>query len=241
LNKENYRILKEINSLNNSVLSLEKVIKNELNRISKIEEMRKKRSTLKESSNLTLKELRQKLSKIEERIAYFDNLINKGKVQLNQVFSENEVSALSSQIENAQNEMDEFEMQGLEIIEKMDKASDEIKNCTTFLEGSLETISEIEAEINESNHDVYKEIKTKKNRKEILFDQLPPGVSKKLTYLIDKGLSLAPLSQITDHNCCEMCGYLVPMAILSAVEKQSKFMCCPNCERILIPQSSKFL
>lgn len=241
MNKENYRILKEINSLSNSVLSLEKIIQNELSRISKIEEMRDKRSTLKENMNLTLKELRQKFSKIEERIAYFDNLINKGKAQLNQVFSENEISALTSQIKNAQIEMDDFEVQGLEIIEEMDECSEEIKNCSTFLEGSLETIREIEAEINESNRDVYQEIKTKKNRKEILFEQLPAGVSKKLIYLIDKGLSLAPLSQITDHNCCEMCGYLVPMAILSAVEKQSKFMCCPSCERILIPQSSKFM
>jgi predicted nucleic acid-binding Zn-ribbon protein len=241
LNKENYRILKEINSLNNSVLSLEKTIESELNRISKIEAMRVKRFELQEKSSLNLKEQRQKLSKVEERIAYFDNLINKGKEQLNQLFSESEVAALNNQVENAKSEMDDFEMQGLEIIEKIDELNQEIKDCTTFLEGSLESIAEIETEINESNKDVYQEIKNKKIRKESCFEQLPPGVVKKLKYLLDKGLSVAPLSQITDHNCCEMCGYLVPMAILAAVEKQSKFMCCPSCERILIPQSSKLM
>lgn len=241
MNKESYRILKEINSLHNSILSLEKVIKVELERIHKINQMRDKRSEHLTEQESQLSSERQKLAKIEEKISYFGKLIDNGKNQLNSVFSENEINALNSQIENASEELDIFETQGLEIIEKIETLEQEIKDSKSFLIGSLDTISEIESEINESNQDVYKEIQDKKSRLKLLKEQLSPGVSKKLESLIAKGLSLSPLSQITEHNCCEMCGYLVPMAILAAVEKNSRFMGCPSCERILIPQSSKFL
>lgn len=241
MKKESFRILKEINSLKSAILKLESTIKDEVSRISNIEKQRYKRQLDLDKNTLIRKEKQLELNQCEERIFYFSNLVTKGEEQIKALFSENEINALTKQIDNAKAELESFEDKGFEIIEESSVLDTSIEDSKTFLAGSLETIAEIEAEINLANNDLFIEIKGKRSRIEHLHAELPEPVVQKLLQLEAKNLAQSPLTHITDSNSCQMCGYSIHNALIKAVEVQSKFMGCPGCERIIIPQSSKYL
>ena len=223
-----------------AIPNLEKVISEELSRITKIERMRSLRTNeltgLSEKHLILTKDLRT----LEGEIAQQSILLKKAQTNLNGLVSEAEINALSKQIEYLQNEIDEKETTGLILIDEIPENEEKILEAKTFLAGSLETIREIEAEIKEKNSEVYDEIKIKKSRIENLLEELPDNVVKKIESLSKKGPLFVPLSQITEQNNCQMCGHLTPMALISSIEKYQRFHSCPACERILIPQSSKY-
>ena len=240
MDKNNFRILKEYTSLKNSIPELEKIIAEELARIDKIEVQRERRSTELTSIKSKLEDLSQELAKTEKEIFHYSEIAKKAKASISLVFTEDEINGLTKQYEHASGETDRFEEQGLELIDQISEAEEFIQNAQTFIKGSQETIKEIEAEINASNEDVFSEIKIKKRRIEILLEQLPEKVVNKLSYLNNKGPKFIPVSEITEKNTCQSCGNLVPMAILTSIETHQRFHTCQACERILIPQSTKY-
>lgn len=239
LEKESFRILKELNSLNLRIGPLEKAIKDELSRIKKIEVTRSKRSQEKEQQIDHLANLKIELENTEHRIDKLSKGLKKMKLDEGQLFTENEISAYRKQLAVMQEELSQHEDRGLELLEQIEDTQIEINDANNFLEGSLESICEIEDDIKKENEETYKEIQIIRQRVEILLKQLPEKVTIKFNKLL--GTKKYPLSEISLNNSCQICGYLIPKALITSLETTMKFHTCPGCERILIPQGSKYL
>ena len=237
MDKEIYRILKEYNSLYLKRIELEKSISQELSRIKKIEIQRSQRASSLGQDENTLKEYKAQLQKIEGPISTLSSSLQQNKDNINNVFTEQELNSINTQIKNREAEIEKLEEQGLDILDKIDSLEEEISNSRSFLLGSSETILEIEAEIKIENAPLFEEIKTIASRQAILKDQIPEKVYNKYTTLLSKK---NPLTELDSSNVCNQCGYLVPKALADSVEIKLKFHTCSGCDRILIPQSTKY-
>ncbi len=241
MNKESFRILKEINSLTVKTADAEKLVAKELTRIAKIEDQRAQREALKQEAQEKLQESKHELQQIESRIELLSKKLESDKANTNNVFTQEEVSALEQQIESSQIELNQLEEQGLELIELIEGLEQDILDTDSFLAGTLDTIAEIEDDINQENADTYQAIKNNRARIDLLKEQLPEKVISKLEELLAKNFTHGPLVEISAQNSCLSCGYLIPIALINSVENKLNFHTCPGCGRILIPQSTKYM
>lgn len=240
MNKEGFKILKEINSLNIKKNELQAKIAIELERIDKIQHTRSKRKEDLEVNEDKSHKLKVQLLEIDKKSEKLDQLISNSQQKINNSFEEKELNALNQQIDNAQIELDKIQEEGLELLEKKEALDEEITNAKSFLKGSLETIEEIRAEVNQENDNLFSELDQIEIRLNLLHEQIPLKASERIRSLIAKNKKLAPLAHISSTKNCDICGYLIPHATEQAVEKELKLTSCPGCTRILIPQSTKF-
>lgn len=241
MNKEIFRILKEFQSLHLKKDELSKSIQNELQRIEKIEDQRTKRDKILQNDLVHLKQLKPEMTKIENQINETSNKLKNSRTKINQIASQHELEAINTQIDSYENELSQLEEKGLEILEQTEILEESITNAENFLKGTLETIKEIEGEIKEENEPLYHELNTLKNRIEILKPQIPEKVLNRIVELQSKGPKYSPIAEITPQNTCKACGYLPPKALVDSVEVKLKLHSCPGCNRIFIPESSKYL
>lgn len=241
MNKESFRILKEINSLNQKIQSESKLIQAELGRIEKIEKMREQRKIEQDKYKSEHQECFSEMTRIENESERVSQLLDKNRSQLNQVFSENEIKTLQTQIEFNETGLDKLQTEGIQKLEELESLETMIKEADQFLNGSTETILEIESEIKQTNAEAFNIIRTSEERLKLLFEQLPEIVVKKINSLLDKGPHFNPISEITEKNDCYICHFALHKSLVDAVERQFKFHTCTSCGRILIPQSSKYL
>lgn len=241
MNKEYYRILKELANLSDKLPALQAKIADELSRLDKIEKMREKRKNEikverqnKEESEKFIEQTQQQVEKLDVRIENY-------KAHLKNTIDNSEMLSLQKQLEadlKLKNELDESCFSKLESLEESEQTILEAEN---FLKGSSETILEIEEEINEKNAETYKELKIINDRYKNSLEQLPENIQKKFKSLKEKKPNISPITQISSSNTCLRCGYLIQHALVRSVEAHLKFHTCPGCQRILIPESTKFL
>lgn len=240
MDKNDFRILKELNSLKQRLPRLQSQIQEELKRIHKIELQRKQKSSQRDSDQQQLRKLHLALDEHESYMNTHTSQLEKAQKDIESIFSEAQIKALTTQINTAKSKLSEHESSALEAIDKIDDLEQKVLDATSFLKGSLDAIKEIEEDIKCKNAPLYKEINTLKSRIENLKNQLPEKVLQKLTYLEKKNENFNSISQITLQNTCHHCGYLMPVALVNSVENKFKFHTCPSCERILIPEGSKY-
>ena len=240
MNKEAFKILKEINSLNLNLIKFKKTIQAELQRIDRIDNSREERTTEQANLQVQLKTCKKNLLDVDKKSEYFDDIIKASKGKIPTTFDERELNALNSQISNAENEVDQLQDQGLTLLDEVDTLENKIADATSFLAGSLETKLEIEKEINLENDDILKEMTIINERLDILHTQIPTKASERILKLIKDKPKVSPLAHISPTRNCDICGYLIPQVTERAVEVDLKLSSCPGCTRILIPQSTKF-
>jgi predicted nucleic acid-binding Zn-ribbon protein len=240
LQKESFRILKELNSLTQKLPQLELAISQELNRLEKIENMR-----LERQEKLTLykeqsQQAQAELDTLEKAIQTLSNQIKKDKDHLKSSSSQEQIIALETQIQSMQTLLETQENAGLDLLEKVETLDKAIEDAEHFLQGSQETLKEIEQEILQNNKEVYLELQQKRSRIKSLEKELPEKLVHKLFILKKQKKDAQPLTQISVKNTCQLCGYLLPKALADSIEIKLKLHCCPGCERIIIPESVKF-
>ncbi len=239
MNKEDYRILKELTSLREKRILIQKDLTNELSRIDKIQQQRFQREKDKQHNLHEVEISEHQMTQIELQIRELDQKISKTNADLKSTFDAQEQVKLQHQLDTYLLKRETLEIDGLDILDRISGLSDEIENCNQFLKGSLETIAEIEQDIQIENADLYKDFKNIELRIPNLEEQLPEKLVEKYYTIAKKYTN--PLAEITPHNSCTLCRYLIPIAYVNKVEKEMKFTTCPGCGRILIPQSSKYL
>ena len=239
MNKEDYRILKELTSLRDKKVQIQAQIKGELSRIDKIESQRSHKKAQMEKLESDLKQLEKEMVNKEQNIRDLDDKIHKTETDLKAIIGADEQVKLQHQLEIYLHKREEMELKGLESLDQITNYSDEIEDLKNFLKGSLETIKEIEEDIKVDNADIYKDFQNIEIRIPNLESQLPEKLVEKYYQIASK--TPKPLAEITPSNSCTQCRYLIPIAYVNKVEKEMKFTTCPGCTRILIPQSSKYL
>ena len=234
-------MLKEFTSLNSKLTEAKKSIAAELERIDKIQTQREERKAQQDQHTIQLDEKRKSEKLLENHLEKTQGQLALYQEQLNQITTVKEEGSLKNQIESAKKNITETEEKLLETIEITESLESEIQAANSFLEGSLETMKEIEAEINKENEEVYQQIKVTNERINYILQELPEPVVKRLEKLKLEQKKYDPLSELSDKNHCVKCGFPLPMALIGPLEKDLKLTSCRGCKRILLPQNIKFL
>lgn len=239
MNKDSFRILKEINSLYLETRSLKEKIEQENSRLTKIENLRDEKNEIISVKSIELKELNGQILKTENSLADIQKSLNQAIGNKDKVFTENEIKAFESQIESYQSKLDEYENLGLEQLEKAEDIQQELKDAETFLKGSIDTLEEIKLEILDTNKPDLEKIQQHEQRIEQLFGDVPSELKTKFSALMHRNLKYGPVAQI-DKNCCSVCGMEMPSLEIEKVEKHFQFKFCTTCDRLFIPISTLY-
>lgn len=239
MNKEDYKILKEIASLDQQITKNNELLAIEEARVDKVQLLRDKRQDeLTEQSQL-LKNTKTQMQETENKIAHEQQPLIRSKENLSSLVDPKEIDALTKQIETKEALVDELENQGLELLDHIESLEDSIKKAETFLTGSLETIAEIKQEIIENNKPIIEKTQIAIERTDQLFTELPEDVVSKVKKLINKKLKFGPFT-IINKNSCNVCGFEVDKVKYNQIEVKYEFKTCSTCMRVFIPLSAQY-
>jgi len=239
LNKDSFRILKEISSLYAENQILQQKIDQEKSRLTKIENLHEDKKENILDINSTLKELNIEIAQTENSIAEFQKKLDQAMSNKNNVFTENEIKAFETQIDSYQEKLDELENLGLEQLERQEQLNSELNDAEAFMHGSTETLKEIKLDVDEITYPLQEKINGHSLRIEQHFKEVPLDLKTKFSALMDKNLKYGPVAQI-ENNCCSVCGMEMPRLEIEKVEKHMQFKFCSTCGRLFIPISSLY-
>ena len=239
MNKEDFRILKEICGLEDKLTHKEVEINSEKRRITKIEEMRSNRQE--ESSKLEseLQRLEKRSEEIDQNLSNIHTQITQSLNAIDNAISEKQLESAQSQLNQQKLKVEELESSAFETLENIEEIIEKMNDAKTFLEGSLKTIEEITNEVDRNIHPINEEISILKERILNLKGQLPTDVISKLEKLIDKNLKHGPLTKI-ENGACYICRFDINTIDRDKVEKALQLKSCSSCSRIFIPNSTLY-
>lgn len=239
MNKDTFRILKEINSLYTANQKLSELIENEHSRIHKIQNLRDDKKQKIIQTEKDLKQFSAKLLQTENSIADNQSKLNQALSNKNNVYSENEISAFEKQIASFKESIDELENKGLEVLSTCEQLSEELSDAKSFLTGSRETLLEITKEVEKISKPHIDKINIHKLRIENLFLEIPEDLKDKFQKLMKRNLKYGPTSQI-QQNSCSVCRMEISRLDIEKVEKHLQIKFCSTCDRLFIPISTLY-
>lgn len=234
---ESFRHLIEIEALKEQNLKNSLQIASENKRIYDLEERRKKLQA--QSENLKLDEKNLKLTESQNQIDDLQIRLNKLSSQLSLSVTEKEQIAFENQIKITKEEIEKLENHYFEKLEESENILNQIIENNEFIKGSLATLEEIKKEVManiliEENH-----MKNRDVRINSLLDLCHPGFRSYYSELDKKFRPKStPVSYLISKNC-SACHMSVDSALKSSIDEGRSFEACPNCSRLLIPETAK--
>jgi predicted nucleic acid-binding Zn-ribbon protein len=239
VNKEDYRVMKEINSLYLENLGLEKKVLSETSRIDKVYLLRSEAQEQIVSYNENLKSQKANFQISENDIAKLQNSLDNNRGHLASAITEQEIKSLESQITTSETKLDEAENSGLELMESIETLEKNIKTRESFLQGSQETLIELSSEVAEITKPHRLKTQQNTNRLELLKVELPELALDKYLKLLIKNLKYGPLASI-DVNQCSICKYGLAVTDIELIEKKLALRSCAGCSRLFVPRSTLY-
>lgn len=239
MNKEDYRVMKEINSLYLENLELEKKILSENSRIDKLNILRSEAQQQISSYTETLKTEKANFQTSENDIAKLQQSLDNNRGHLACAIIEQEIKSLESQITTSESKLDEAENSGLELMESIETLEESIESREGFLVGSLETLGELSGEVLEITKPFINKAEQNTNRLCLLEKSLPTVTLDKYLKLLSKKLKYGPLASI-DVNQCSICKYGLAVTDIELIEKKLALRSCAGCSRIFVPRSTLY-
>lgn len=239
MNKENFRVLKEIVSLLQELEKRDVLISEEKTRITRIEEMRKDAAHKIEQSEIALKSFKERLLKVEQDIDSLATSIERADNALNMAKNEKEAELSQRQKEENTLRLAEADSEGFSLMEKLEEEESIINEKEEFLSGSQKTLTSISSEVEENNKPLMKEQEGFKGRILTLRETLNEMTLSKLDKVLKKKLTHGPLTKI-ESNSCFICGFKLTKVDQDQIEQHLKLKSCTSCERIFIPNSTLY-
>ncbi len=231
-----FRHLIEIEALkiqNQTVLSK---IAYEEKRISDLEAIRLKREL--EAIALSEEDKNLKLFTSQQEIESKQLKITRMKSQLDMVTSQKEQHALETQLLLMQKELDTLEEKYFLNLERHEAIEVEKKDGQTFLTGSLISLEEIKKDVDSIRLKFQSAIAGRLERissLEVMCDE------KLKTFYLELEKKFAPkrpVAYLIDKKCTQ-CHMQVDSVFKASLEEGRSFETCPNCSRLLIPDTAK--
>ena len=241
MNKENFRVLKEINSLLTKCQILEAQIESENSRLDKIERQIKLK---KDQMNLLTeqsKSHKQNLSQKEAELFKVEKQNEAATTNMNRAITEKELNAAQDQLNKSAELIERLNEEILNLMEKDEEFDDQIKEISQFLTGIEEGKSEIKEDIKTNTDPMKKELEGYRSRIENLFGEIPSPHDQAFKNLVAKNLPKGPITRLNQQNYCELCGTQISATKVKAVEEQLQYSACSGCTRVIIPESSQYL
>lgn len=239
MNKETYRILKEINSLYQEQLKLKELITTEEQRLNKMEQQRAQRADELTKDKAEFKELNQKIQLTENALAHNQSRLDQANSHINSLFTQKEIDSHQAQIDHLKSEIEIAEEAAFLQLEKLEELELHITEAENFLSGSSETLAELKQDIDHINTSRLKQVENLSSRIDLLLEQVPVLLKNKYLFLVEKNLPYGPVAQI-NQDACSICRMGLSKQEIDLVEKQMQLKSCPSCGRILIPISSLY-
>ncbi len=231
-----FRHLIEIEALKIQNENDSQKIANENRRISDLLSLREKREKeLKfldeENRNLKLTEKQLEIESLEQKIKRMQS-------QMDLVTSEKEQHALESQLSLLQTEKNQKEEVYFNNLERQEAIEEEKKDINSFLEGSLSTLAEIKKDVEVEIKKYQDIINGRLLRIQSLEELLDISLKKFYLELENKFKPKRPVAYLIDRKCTQ-CHMQVDSVFKASLEEGRSFETCPNCGRLLIPETAK--
>jgi predicted nucleic acid-binding Zn-ribbon protein len=229
--------MKEINSLYLENLELGKNISAEESRITKLNLLRTEAQDKISANDKSLKELKAKFQTSENEIAKLQKSLDNNRGHLAAAITEQEIKNLESQINTSELKLDEVENLGFELMESIEETEESTKSRNNFITGSLETLTELSAEVAEITKPLVTKAEQNHNRISLLEAEFPIDILAKYKKLMDKNLKYGPLASI-ENNQCSICKFGLAVTDIDLIEKKLALRSCAGCSRLFVPRST---
>lgn len=239
MNKEDFRILKELCGLHQKKKDLEGDIAEERTRITKIENLRADAQNTIEHTSKNLDATSQSLIVTENKVEHLGRQILQGEQALSNATSEKQVESSERQLLAHKEEQKELEESAFELMERIEAFQSEISDKKEFLLGSEKTLIEIKAEVAAHTAPIAAEVEVLRSRVANLKSELPDLAATRIEKLIEKDLKHGPLTKIQDGSCF-ICRFTVNATDKDRIEKLLNLTACSSCYRIFIPNSTLY-
>jgi len=237
MSKESFKILIEINSLTINKEEFQLKIDAQLGRIQTVNSNREARINQKLSDKNLLKKTNSTLNLAENEISHLQLKLIKDKENLTLISTEQTLKNMEKQIADLEEKISNLEESGLEEIEKIEVLEEKISLADEFLEGSLESLNEIKAEVKVTNTENQASIDKLIKRIELLVQELPDDFSHRYFKTFESKIKGSVFARIK-NEACEYCRSGLSKMEVQKIEDQLNLKTCQSCGRIFIPQAA---
>lgn len=193
------------------------------------------------SSQVNLLNEEKHLLKLTEKQLEIESLqqnIQRMKGQLEMVSNEKEQQALENQLHLQQKNLDALEEIYFTNLERLEAIDNEKKEIAQFLEGSLLSLAEITKEVESLSKKYQESINGRLLRIHSLEELCLPTLMTFYHELEKKFSPKRPVAYLIDKKCTQ-CHMQVDSVFKASLEEGRSFEVCPNCGRLLIPETAK--
>ena len=237
MSKESFKILIEINSLTINKEEFQLKVDAQLGRIQTVDSNREARTNQKLSDKNLLKETNSTLNLAENEISHLQLKLIKDKKNLTLISTEQTLKNMEKQIADLEEKISNLEESGLEEIEKIEVLEEKISLADEFLEGSLESLNEIKAEVKIANIENQASIDKLIKRIKLLVQELPDDFSHRYFKTLESKIKGSVFARIK-NEACEYCRSGLSKMEVQKIEDQLNLKTCQSCGRIFIPQAA---
>lgn len=218
--------LKEYDSLSKARINHLKTMSEQEDRLSKLNERRETALTQTLMLNQSNREVENELFEVEKKL----KTLSEQKQRFLDLGN-------TEKAETFQKDIDQAELKGLELLEKVESNQIEIQEIKTFLTGLEKTIQDIQSEVNLEKDRLKKEIDQIDFRLTGIKEELPEDFKNILTRTLSKNLVHSPFTRI-ENGSCFFCRYKISRIDESEIDMQRMLKTCPQCSRIFLPYGS---
>lgn len=239
MDKENFKILKEIASLESLSSQLQEAMDKENSRILFVTDQRNSRLAYLQELTSKKEALENEFSELEEKSDKNLNELNRLESNLNNATTVKEQTALESQIEAKKSLQLQFEARSNEVIDQIDECEKQLDEAQEFEKGSLDSLNSLKQEVAEIVGQKQQEKDRLSHRIDLLLDEIPENFKASYKKVAAKKLKYGPFSSLKNLQC-NVCGFKVSRTLEVDVEENFKLKTCPSCSRIFIPAQALY-
>jgi predicted nucleic acid-binding Zn-ribbon protein len=234
LELKDFTALKEIQSLDNFIKKHLDAIESEESRKDSINTMREKRKTEMVGLLENHKENTALINQYEKELFEWEKKRGQAEINQDRAKDQKQAEALEKEINQITPKCEELEERVLSLLEKNEEIDKLVKEAEVFLEGSLETLKEIDLEILEETKEERRHIENYEKRIEVLLENIPETLREAFHRARQKHRFRNPLARIL-NKACEKCRFEVDSQTKSQIDLAKAVIQCNQCERLLIP------
>lgn len=187
--------------------------------------------------NIVNEEFNKKLKKFENELNVLESKIKKEESRLysGTVVNPKELKGLQDEIASLNRKKDGLETEELEVLEQIDgvkENSNKIEKDKTLLE---QKINDLKQTFDEQKNIIGQQVKELKDQRQQLISSIESALIEKYekTKAEKHGVGVA----IIVDRICSGCRIDIPAIEISRINEKGELARCPNCKRLLIPQT----
>jgi predicted nucleic acid-binding Zn-ribbon protein len=216
--------LKEFDSLGKMRITHLKAIKEQEERLAKLNV--KRQEQLDEMSAL-----KTELLSVQQNYFETEKKMNSCEEQAARL---SERGGEETKIANYKKEAADLENKLFELLERTEAIQVGLDEKKTFLTGLQNTFNEIETEVNQEIEENKKGLVQVDLRMKLILEELPADFRETLERTLKKNLAVGSFTRI-DNGSCFFCRYKISRTDESEIDMQKMLKICPQCSRIFLP------